>query len=1004
MSKISRILGVGLVVAVLASLFVATVPASAATLGWSAEVNGVFPALPIVAGSNIVDMAVAGNGTTIYAAGGTTNVTKAAGVGYLLAKSTNSGTSWAGVVVPAGVNSVSVVALAPDVTDGSYAAIITNLGIYISADGGTTWALAPTPNSANLRGIDISKAVGGGRTLAVVGDNASAGTVKLWLLGIGGLFGGAWVDTTVTVVGGWNAANFDNTAVVGLAVAVSPNYIGDRTVVIVTANPAGSKVQLANTNAMAWNGSVYASWATGAVVGGALLFQPTNGSLTLAPTYLGSDPASRIAYVGLNEPAGGTGGGLYRVSDFGPGIVLASASVNSVAVNTAGDKLVAGAAASNLVYRVAAPPTAGTASAVASSGYKSPGLSSNTNVVVAYAGTTVVAGATGVENAFATSTDDGKDFSDVALVNSAFLPVDFTVSADGSKVYLVTYSNGAVSLWKKTTAWARVFCQVDAAANNFVVRAAPENSDVVYLAEKQTATNSNVWYSNDGGATTWLPRYSPCPIVDMDVESAAVIWLAGFGGTVSKSTDSGFTYDIAAPAKILGFVPNMIDVVGANSVVVGGIAGAVSYTADGGTTWVAIPGGAGTAAVQVTADKLSTGGNIYAASGTSISRYTVGTSAAFAPIKSGTTGSATGIAFSGTTLYVTTDDGVGSSYLYRTLTPAGAVPGWNTPTAILGDITATFAGNVLRFTETPRGFWVTVGSDKNPKLWAMSNVTTIAIESLVDSLTTLTPTLTAPANGSTIQVNTQSGQAMDVAYTWSEPSTASKYDLQIALDSAFTQVLTTEVVASFAPSVVQLIGPNIAGPSGNKLVYQPDTTYYWRVRVDPAGPFDSAYSATMNFKIGSLAPLKLVTPASGASDVSVMPDYSWTAVTGATNYEIFVSDDPTFAVITFSANSDKPVYSSTEALAYSTTYYWRVRVSAPATAVSPFVYGIFTTENRPTTPTPPITITQTNTTITQTIPPPTPVIPNYLLWIIIGIGAVLVIALIVLIARTRRTG
>ena len=90
-------------------------------------------------------------------------------------------------------------------------------------------------------------------------------------------------------------------------------------------------------------------------------------------------------------------------------------------------------------------------------------------------------------------------------------------------------------------------------------------------------------------------------------------------------------------------------------------------------------------------------------------------------------------------------------------------------------------------------------------------------------------------------------------------------------------------------------------------------------------------------------------------------------VTGATNYEVFVSDDPTFAVITFSANSDQAVYSSTETLAYSTTYYWRVRASAPAGAVTPFVYGIFTTEAKPATATPPITVTQPGpTTITFT--------------------------------------
>jgi hypothetical protein len=128
-------------------------------------------------------------------------------------------------------------------------------------------------------------------------------------------------------------------------------------------------------------------------------------------------------------------------------------------------------------------------------------------------------------------------------------------------------------------------------------------------------------------------------------------------------------------------------------------------------------------------------------------------------------------------------------------------------------------------------------------------------------------------------------------------------------------------------------------------------------------------------------------------------------VAGATTYELVVSDDPTFAIITFSRTSDKPVFAADEQLAYNTVYYWRVRASAPATAVTPFVVGVFTTELRPTTPTPGVTITQTNPTFTVTIPPdqPVEVIPPYLLWIIIGIGAILVIALIVLIVRTRRT-
>jgi hypothetical protein len=46
--------------------------------------------------------------------------------------------------------------------------------------------------------------------------------------------------------------------------------------------------------------------------------------------------------------------------------------------------------------------------------------------------------------------------------------------------------------------------------------------------------------------------------------------------------------------------------------------------------------------------------------------------------------------------------------------------------------------------------------------------------------------------------------------------------------------------------------------------------------------------------------------------------------------------------------------------------------------------------------------TQTSVVITQTTGNSTPAIPSYLLWAVIAVGAVLIIAVIVLIVRTRR--
>jgi hypothetical protein len=267
--------------------------------------------------------------------------------------------------------------------------------------------------------------------------------------------------------------------------------------------------------------------------------------------------------------------------------------------------------------------------------------------------------------------------------------------------------------------------------------------------------------------------------------------------------------------------------------------------------------------------------------------------------------------------------------------------------------------------------------------------------------------------------------------TWTAPASVpptATYNVQIALDTNFTQIVknVTGIIGT-----TFIVGPDIAdtATTGN-FPFQADTTYYWRVRVGTLGgletlftsytglvgnlpilPYFSTFGTARTFKIGSVAPLAIQAPAPGATNVSTKPTFVWSPVQGATTYEIVVSDDPTFKIITFSRTTDRPNFASDEQLAYGTVYYWRVRASAPATAVTPVANGIFTTEGKPGvttgTPTatatvPPITVTNVTPTVTVQLPAPVEAIPQFLLWIIIGIGAILVIALIVLIVRTRR--
>jgi hypothetical protein len=175
----------------------------------------------------------------------------------------------------------------------------------------------------------------------------------------------------------------------------------------------------------------------------------------------------------------------------------------------------------------------------------------------------------------------------------------------------------------------------------------------------------------------------------------------------------------------------------------------------------------------------------------------------------------------------------------------------------------------------------------------------------------------------------------------------------------------------------------------------------------------------------------LLNPAIGATNIGLKPVLSWTPYSTAIWYEVTMSEYPDFSIIEWSHNVGNGVTlppptvygvgtppSTDETLKYSTTYFWRVRgvtgqpvvVGSTITVPSgPWVVGAFTTMAAPAAPptqqiiitesAPPAVTTTVETTKEVLVPQP---IPSWMLMTIIVIGAVLVIALIVLIVRTRR--
>ena len=219
--KTSKVWGVGLVVVLLVSWLSLAAPASADMFAWSAESTPGTTGEVILPDSDVVDVAVGSNGTTIYAAVGTTS----------LYKSTNAGTSWTSFTVAA---EVDLVAVAPD--DDNIVACAKSeatVAVYFSTNGGSSWTSLGTPKqsggteAAAIYDIAISKVNEGVRYIAVAGKETSGAddVANMWYFNSG---------ATVPVWKEGNTLSGFSDANVIKALAFSPNFPSDETLVAVS--------------------------------------------------------------------------------------------------------------------------------------------------------------------------------------------------------------------------------------------------------------------------------------------------------------------------------------------------------------------------------------------------------------------------------------------------------------------------------------------------------------------------------------------------------------------------------------------------------------------------------------------------------------------------------------------------------------------------------------------------------------------------------------------------
>ena len=1025
-NKLTKIWGVGLVLVLLVSMFGLAVPASAGTLSWTIKANADVPSITneiLATNSDLIDMAVSSDGETIYVAA---NIT----AGDKIFKSINGGDTWTEVALPSALTNLTRIAIAPDDTD-----IVVIQGdtteVYASTNAGSTFSTLGTVTGDDgaitaIYDLAVSAMSGSSRMVAVAGTGTGANNAMLMYFNLGHS-APVWKDAiSADFTGSEPSANATLDKI--RAVAFSPNFASDQVILAVSEETGGAldatgyiRYHIASFNQLAWDASVFSSYPVtleSATDNTTLL--AGYADITVDPAFLGGDDSTRIAFVGASVTSGGTEiGGIYRLKNTTLRQEKTGVGIFSVAwdgVNIAG-----GASADNNVYRSAdalvSSPTYSTSRGNKEIGVDDSGTDATT---IRWAGDTLVGVKSGEGSSFSRSTDNGKTWNEIALVDTALTTMlDFDVAADGSEQYLLTSDSAAISLWRaKDSNFQRIFV-IQTDATDWIVRAALADPDTVYIGDVGGTT---IYYTNDGGLEKWTQRTSRYTIADIAAQDADVAYVANQSNDeVSKTTNGGFTWGADKDTLTVGGVSKTLNLISEDNLLIGTTTGYVAYSSDGNDSWTKVATQLnGTTNAHVTASGLAEGDFIYAsttAAATRVERWEIGQSSTFWKNLSAATPAtygSYGIALVEGTLFSLSSNSTEAS-LEKTLSPTTSTPSsayW-----------MSVASADESFNKTPTALKIST-SGNDVTLWAIDNVAE-GLWSFTDTLATAVPvTLISPADDYQNPINPVSGLSQDISFSWNRPSagtTSLAYEVKVYASDGTSLMLTATKAATALPSPNVLIGPN---QSTNTLTWAVGETYFWKVRV--SSPVYSPYSEKRSFTIQPLtatginAPLPLsglLAPVNGSSDSSRTPSFSWAPVAGVTDYNFVLANNASLKapIVDVVVKGSTAYAITTLPLNYGVTYFWAVTPVAPIAGTRSAIGNFTVGTEPPPPPAPPVVVQQVPAPVLNIpapppaqqiiIPPappaPAPITPAYI-WAVIIIGAVLVIAVIILIVRTRR--
>jgi len=509
------------------------------------------------------------------------------------------------------------------------------------------------------------------------------------------------------------------------------------------------------------------------------------------------------------------------------------------------------------------------------------------------------------EGALSVSFNDGESWNQIGLINTDIGHLtDAAMAPDCNTTFVASTPHYAAETWDYAYGYCNGVWLMCEALPEYAAEYNGKWMRVWYgywngyltgllrLAPEETTEISNVYYLNDStslfyteskGLDYWdLDTKCPFNIVDLAATQADVVYAISDDGRVAMFDGTRWPSSYRVYSGL--DTGNTIAVFGDN-VLVGGKSGDVSYSSDGGLTFTELEDGLPlTGDVFVAFDSyFSNNSVVYAAvNGSGIYRWVVTQSVEWEDIGAGPLGY-TGIvldrpgnpetsAATGGVLYAAYYNATtNQSGVARCLTPAGDVY------YIHWDYLEEGLNSGEAFTLLPSSLKICgcLSPDTNSRLFAIDacnpyynatlvedigipyyDPTTGRLWRFEDYFAKSGPVLTSPADSAIVNVDPDNCWNNAFALKWVRQGDACKYDLQIAYDPDFAELVDVEgnggePMTSYEPPNITI--PSYVVPNKGLGAGSCGTTFYWRVRCCAAQTgqeIHSPWSESRSFTVG----------------------------------------------------------------------------------------------------------------------------------------------------------